>query len=206
MNDELRKKYRKKQGSIEYPDNKKWCIKCEKVLREDNFDLVTKSGKKKNTTGIRRSYCKKCWKEYLKKDGNKRRFDPLSRPKYLQRDVEYRRNNYDKKILYEKEYRKRKPEIRNNIQLKQKFGITLDEYNKILKCQKYVCAICEEPESVKNNNINGEVRKLAVDHDSITKKVRGLLCNRCNIGIGLLKHNINFLESSLEYIEKYDYK
>jgi len=57
--------------------------------------------------------------------------------------------------------------------LKKKYGITLQQYNEMLKGQNYSCAICNQHES----NFK---KKLAVDHDHKTNEVRGLLCFYCN--------------------------
>lgn len=58
-----------------------------------------------------------------------------------------------------------------------KYGITSKEYEQKLKAQNGVCAICSRPP---------HKRRLNVDHDHKTKQVRGLLCWRCNKGIGWL--------------------
>jgi hypothetical protein len=56
--------------------------------------------------------------------------------------------------------------------LKRKFGMTLDDYERMLKAQGGVCAICGEARP--------EERTLHVDHDHETGAIRGLLCFRCN--------------------------
>ncbi len=69
--------------------------------------------------------------------------------------------------------------------LKERFGMSLEAYN-LLKClQRNRCSIC------------GNVRKLFVDHDHETGKVRGLLCGGCNGAIGNLNGR---LRSAEEYI------
>lgn len=63
--------------------------------------------------------------------------------------------------------------------LKRSYGITLDEYNKMLKDQGGVCKICKLPcKSGKN---------LAVDHCHDTGTVRGLLCAKCNTNLGRIE-------------------
>lgn len=83
-----------------------------------------------------------------------------------------------------------------NTKLKARFGITLEDYNKMLEEQKGLCLICDNPLSY-----NGH--KLAVDHDHDTGKIRGLLCKACNFGIGHFKDNINLLAKAINYLEKY---
>lgn len=84
---------------------------------------------------------------------------------------------------------------RKNTSLKKVFGINYNQYLKMLEEQNYRCFICNTEETVNN-------RVLSVDHDHITGKVRGLLCTNCNTGIGKLKDNINFLQRSIEYLER----
>lgn len=60
-----------------------------------------------------------------------------------------------------------------------------------------VCAICKEPQSVL---LKGELKRLAVDHCHKTKKIRGLLCDNCNKGLGLFKDKPELLNSASEYL------
>lgn len=88
--------------------------------------------------------------------------------------------NKEKSLTYSTEYN-----------LKKKYNLTVDEYTTLLKAQKGVCAICGEECT----------RRLAVDHNHTTGKVRGLLCNNCNRGIGHLQDNSNLLKKAAEYID-----
>jgi hypothetical protein len=73
--------------------------------------------------------------------------------------------------------------------------ITLDQYNQIFTNQNGCCAICDKHQS-------DEPRALAVDHDHETGKVRGLLCNNCNRGIGHLKDSEETLLKAASYLAK----
>lgn len=87
---------------------------------------------------------------------------------------------------------------RNN--LKHFFGITVDQYEVMLKAQGGVCAICE--------GINEDGRALHVDHDwsccpqkqSCGKCIRGLLCSRCNTALGSFRDDPLLLERALKYL------
>lgn len=76
--------------------------------------------------------------------------------------------------------------------LERTYGLTLAEYDEMLESQDGVCAICKEPCATG--------RRLAVDHDHDTGTVRGLLCSRCNLGIGYLKNAVN-LAQAITYLE-----
>lgn len=73
----------------------------------------------------------------------------------------------------------------------KKFGITEDQYNQMLEKQLGLCAICHKPDTI----------KLAVDHCHETGKVRGLLCKRCNMAIGLLDDDPDRIISAALYVK-----
>ena len=70
----------------------------------------------------------------------------------------------------------------------------------MLEKQNGVCAICEQKETVIDKRIN-KVRRLSVDHDHKTRKVRGLLCAKCNHLLGNINDNIKILNRSILYLE-----
>ena len=73
-----------------------------------------------------------------------------------------------------------------------KYGITAEDYNYMLEQQRGGCAICFQ------SNTSG--RRLAVDHNHDTGEVRGLLCGRCNIGLGQFGDNVDNLEAAIDYL------
>ncbi len=76
----------------------------------------------------------------------------------------------------------------------KKYGITEDDFNSFLRKQGNVCAICKQPENVKD-------RALAIDHDHKTGIIRGLLCGDCNRALGLMQDSPKILRSAAKYIE-----
>lgn len=80
---------------------------------------------------------------------------------------------------------------RQNGHLKRKYGITIEEYEVMLAKQNGKCAICGQVAGKKN---------LAVDHCHDTLKIRGILCENCNRGIGMFKHETKRLESAISYL------
>lgn len=74
--------------------------------------------------------------------------------------------------------------------LKRKYAITLDDFKVLLQEQKGACAICKTVFAV----------NLGVDHDHKTGLVRGLLCHRCNVGLGYFKDNKDTLLEAANYI------
>ena len=128
------------------------------------------------------------------------------------RNKTYRENNKERllanyKTYYEKNkekikarhrtyYKKNKDRVRNK-ELKRNFGISLHEYNLMLTEQKGKCSCC----GIHQNELT---KKFAVDHDHDTGLIRGLLCNHCNLAIGMLGDNLEGLMKALNYLEKHE--
>ncbi len=85
--------------------------------------------------------------------------------------------------------------------LKNMYGITLAQYEAMLETQKHVCAICGQPET----RVRGKrgLTRLAVDHDHVTGKVRGLLCAKCNAGIGHFNDSCLLLAKAIVYLREH---
>ena len=79
--------------------------------------------------------------------------------------------------------------------LKNTYQMSTEEYETSLKNQSEVCAIC------KSKCISG--RKLAVDHNHDTGQIRGLLCCKCNRGLGNFNDNLDLLEQAVIYLKTY---
>mgnify|MGYP001592826725 CR=1 FL=1 len=71
-------------------------------------------------------------------------------------------------------------------------GLSLEDYDKLFESQNGGCAIC--------GGQNPSGNRLAVDHSHTTKKVRGLLCVNCNMGLGCFKDTPKLLLKGLNYI------
>lgn len=85
--------------------------------------------------------------------------------------------------------------------LKNKFGISFENLMTMLDEQNHKCAICGvEIRAISSDPGKGDVA--CVDHDHDTGKVRGLLCNPCNRGIGGLQDSVKILESAAAYLRK----
>lgn len=84
------------------------------------------------------------------------------------------------------------PKARHRYNLASKFGLTPAEYEAMRVAQGGVCAICQGPPQPN--------RRLSVDHDHQTGRIRGLLCTRCNTGIGLLNDSPTVLQQAVKYL------
>ena len=79
--------------------------------------------------------------------------------------------------------------------LKRIFGLSIEEYDKKARIQNNVCAICSK--------VCKTGKRLAVDHDHLTGKIRELLCGNCNGGLGKFQDSPQLLEKAAEYLRKH---
>lgn len=117
-----------------------------------------------------RAYCPEYHKSYA--ENNKVRLKE-------QRKQYYERNR-ELITMKNREWRKKNPlklaASKRRYHLKYEFGMTVSDYTMLFQKQEGLCAICK---SASSSN-----QSLAVDHNHKTGKIRGLLCVRCNRGIG----------------------
>jgi hypothetical protein len=77
--------------------------------------------------------------------------------------------------------------------LRRLYGITLSHYNEMLTEQQHLCALCgEKPDTD---------RRMHVDHDHATGKIRALLCHHCNLLLGNAKDSVDRLRQAIAYLE-----
>jgi len=86
--------------------------------------------------------------------------------------------------------------IRNRKQQLALYGLTLEDYNLRLSKQNGVCAICGKEEAISSKGV------LSVDHDHKSGKVRGLLCDTCNRGLGHFFDNTEYLTNAILYLQQ----
>ena len=73
------------------------------------------------------------------------------------------------------------------------YGITLEQYDKMLEEQDGKCKICK-------TETPGGRGRFNIDHDHVTGKIRGLLCFHCNMVLGQVKDDIKILTSMTQYL------
>lgn len=77
------------------------------------------------------------------------------------------------------------------------YNITERELDNLYNKQSSKCAICGIHEK------NTDKKSLCVDHDHTTGKIRGLLCDDCNVALGRFKDNIDNLKNAIRYLTIY---
>lgn len=172
------------------------CTKCGTIKSESEFYFVTQRGK----TRLRR-ICKECFKAQQRDRSSDPKpegricskchvYKPLSQF-HKHRTCLYGAEPICKMCRLEqrREYARRYPERVRNVDLKANYGITLDDYNAIFARQEGRCAICGVSD-----------KKLVVDHNHTTGKVRALLCHHCNTMIGSAREDITILLHAAAYL------
>lgn len=77
--------------------------------------------------------------------------------------------------------------------LKNRYGITVEEYEALAVAQGNACAICRVDSP-------GRGGRWHIDHDHATGKVRGLLCLSCNVGLGHFRDDPALLRAAADYV------
>lgn len=73
------------------------------------------------------------------------------------------------------------------------YGISSQDYERMLAAQGHVCAICKR---------DPDRKRLAVDHCHTSGIVRGILCSSCNYGIGVFSNRADWLAAAARYLRK----
>jgi hypothetical protein len=97
---------------------------------------------------------------------------------------QYYYNHKEEHIKYQRKYN-----------YKRQYGITLEQYNELFNNQKGLCLGCYRHQSQLS-------KRLAVDHDHKSGKIRGLLCFRCNSSLGRTLESPETLRRLADYLER----
>lgn len=149
---------------------------CTKCFERKPIEMFSMATAKR---GVRRSVCKACHKlwaaEWWRKNG---------------------KESYLKHKAYQREWREKNPEKyalrQRRYHLKRKYQVTIAGFQERVLAQGGKCAICQEPST------------LVVDHCHRSSRVRELLCQPCNKGLGGFRDNPRYLEAAIKYLEKHN--
>jgi len=197
------------RGQIRGQQMYKKCSKCKETK------LIQEFWRNKSNKDGCDDYCKKCRKTYYTYKKNEVARAKASKRYYEKNKInlcayskEYRQKNKaiisaKHKVYYAKNKEKRaeaaKRYYQKNIARERgkkyaRYGITKENFNQISRAQGDKCAIC----GVKPKN-----RALCIDHDHQTGEMRGLLCSKCNSGLGYFQDNVSFLDKAAIYLRRH---
>lgn len=104
--------------------------------------------------------------------------------------MEYIKRNRIKINARSKKYRDDNPLKVKEVNIKCKYGLTLKNYNDLVKKQENKCKLCLKL-----------TPKLHIDHCHNTNKIRGLLCSSCNTSLGKLGDTVEKLQKAVDYLK-----
>ncbi len=99
--------------------------------------------------------------------------------------------NPEKWVAYRDRYKAKHPGIHSQHQRKHRYGLTDSDYVALLLAHDNKCAVCGQ-----------EPKRPHVDHDHVTGKVRGILCSRCNQGLGMFDDDPQRLIAAIDYLKE----
>ena len=113
---------------------------------------------------------------------------------------EYRISNPEKIRVYARKSYDKTRDSWTNRSLLRAYGISLEQYKELYRLQNGECAICLKKHD--GYDPKGNKRRLDVDHCHKTKRVRGLLCLKCNRSIGMMDDSPEILERAVRYLRE----
>jgi len=131
--------------------------------------------------------CSKCW-EYK----NSSEFYPA-------KDTHDKLHSWCKECKREYSRSYNKGPKRKEVVLKSVYKITPEEEQELVTSADGVCVICD-----REFNSDGYNTRPVKDHCHITKKMRGLICHGCNVGLGYFDHNTERLKTAVLYLEAFE--
>ena len=123
------------------------------------------------------------------------------RDKYPDKIKEDRKKNKERYKAYRLKWATENPEEKKladrRYWLKNGYGITLEEFERLLNNQKGICPVCGLPFK------EGGKRRPFIDHSHETGQVRGLLHHKCNSLLGFADEDIRILTGAIEYLKRH---
>jgi len=101
----------------------------------------------------------------------------------------------EKNRQWQREWRANHPEYFRQMIWQREYGLDRAEVEELLVKQRHRCAICEV-----RFVMDGRHQGFYIDHDHKTDEVRGLLCQRCNHGLGQFCDNPKWLRKAAKYL------
>lgn len=148
------------------------CKKCHKGYKTDKYDKI------KNIKSLLKDNLKQCSKCKETKKLNEFNNDKST----ITRKTSHCKNCISLRFTKEK---------LRDLHYKTRYKLELGTYDILYESLNGKCQIC-----------NRKFDKLYIDHCHITGIVRGLLCNKCNSGLGMLEDNRQYLENAISYLDK----
>jgi hypothetical protein len=155
------------------------CKSCGQVLHRDEFEQF----KQHNGKMYPRPFCPACW--------------PAENAR---RSAEYRRKNPEYQTSDKaRKYRRDHPELQERVEFKRRckeLGQDFEHIWGLWNSHDKLCDVCRKPESSSCKN------RLSIDHDHLTGKFRGFICDNHNRGIGMIGDTLEAAEQVVAYLKR----
>jgi Recombination endonuclease VII len=125
---------------------------------------------------------------------NRVKYQAKNRERIRLRQRQWSRNNAESLRVKRELNREKYTRVSQRSNFKRKYGLPLEQYDLMHQQQGGRCVICGIPE-------DALPQRLGVDHCHDTKKVRGLLCVSCNLGLGNFYDDVELLRKAVKYLE-----
>lgn len=178
----------------------KTCRVCGKEREEAQFRQMRSGPARKGQAKELKDECKYCQDNQRTRDWKAKNQAKMAERRVRHRERE--RQRYDEDLFFRarkvrgteqahgRAGAKKRAEIHRRWRLQKDYGITVEEYDALMAKQGSCCALCGKAS-----------KKLDVDHDHDTGKVRGLLCRACNVALGNLGDSVAGLTRALDYLK-----
>lgn len=163
----------------------KFCGGCEKNR------LLTDFQKNASKPDGLQTQCRECFKKLNKKYLDEH--PTFSRDKARRYRLQDPSKVNDRMYQYRIRHPERHREAVKRSQRKLRYGITQDQYEKMVAKQNGLCAACGRPDPRHKN--------LCIDHDHRNGKIRGLLCHGCNRALGMIEDSRDRLFGLIRYLD-----
>jgi hypothetical protein len=122
-----------------------------------------------------------------------RQYWAIHKKERLANNKVWQTNNREKYLAQKRRYSANHKKKNKDRHLRALYNITLDQAMIMLRDQDYCCAICGK---------HLEPDEAYIDHDHVNHRVRGILCNSCNLGLGKFHESITILRQAANYLEQ----
>lgn len=179
-----KRRARSQREHIEFP-KEKHCNGCDRTLVASEFYVVRRS-----THGLS-DRCRECTRRYQKQRYAR---DPRN-------SIKMSRDYLEKQRRQQLEFEAGRSDVPSTkvVREMKQYGLTIEMFLEMEKAQGGKCAVCGcAPSEVQGHRST----RLYIDHCHETGVIRGLLCNRCNTGIGYFQNSGERLESAANYLRR----
>lgn len=123
------------------------------------------------------------------------RYSAANPNKLREKNRQWRAKNPERAKELRRNWYRNNPEKARDMDLRGTYGISLQQWNEMFEAQGRCCAVCERSDPGKQG--------WHTDHDHETGQVRGILCYKCNPGLGMFGDDVGRLQRAIDYLSKF---